>query len=123
MKLTAIALASAFALSSTFALAKTVRHKPSFRTYDLHRWADQASCIRTTAIQTVQPACPRADWCGTEGARPSGAAARDPGNSAREPTRQNRPLEPRLDSSAEVRPVPLTAKAIRAAWYQDLQST
>ena len=37
MKLTAVALASAFALSSTFALAKTVRHKPSVRTYDLHR--------------------------------------------------------------------------------------
>jgi hypothetical protein len=35
MKLTTIALASAFALSSTFALAKTVR-KPSVRTYDLH---------------------------------------------------------------------------------------
>ncbi len=35
MKLTTIALASAFALSSTFALAKTVRHKPSVRTYDL----------------------------------------------------------------------------------------
>jgi hypothetical protein len=29
--------ASAFALSSTFAPAKTVRHKPSVRTYDLHR--------------------------------------------------------------------------------------
>ena len=37
MKLTTIALASAFALSCTFALAKTVRHKPSVRTYDLHR--------------------------------------------------------------------------------------
>jgi hypothetical protein len=37
MKLTTIALASAFALSSTFALAKAVRHKPSVRTYDLHR--------------------------------------------------------------------------------------
>jgi len=37
MKLTTIALASAFALSSTFALAKTVRHRPSIRTYDLHR--------------------------------------------------------------------------------------
>ncbi|MDB5581622.1 MAG: hypothetical protein JWR80_6798 [Bradyrhizobium sp.] len=42
MKLTTIALASAalasaFALSSTFALAKTVPHKPSIRTYDLHR--------------------------------------------------------------------------------------
>ena len=42
MKLTTIALASAalafaFALSSTFALAKTARHKPSVRTYDLHR--------------------------------------------------------------------------------------
>jgi hypothetical protein len=31
MKLTTIALASAFALSSTFALAKTFRHKPSVR--------------------------------------------------------------------------------------------
>ena len=37
MKLTTIALASAFALSSTFALAKTVRHKPNVRTYDLRR--------------------------------------------------------------------------------------
>jgi hypothetical protein len=37
MKLTTIALACSFALSSTFALAKTVRHKPSVRTYDLHR--------------------------------------------------------------------------------------
>ena len=37
MKLTTIALAFAFALSNTFALAKTVRHKPSIRTYDLHR--------------------------------------------------------------------------------------
>ena len=37
MKLTTIALASAFALSNTFALANTVRHKPSVRTYDLHR--------------------------------------------------------------------------------------
>ena len=42
MKLTTIALASAalafaLALSSTFALAKTVRHKPSVRTHDLHR--------------------------------------------------------------------------------------
>jgi hypothetical protein len=37
MKVTTIALASAFALSSTFALAETVRHKPSVRTHDLHR--------------------------------------------------------------------------------------
>jgi len=37
MKLTTITLAAAFALSSTFALARTVRHKPSVRTYDLHR--------------------------------------------------------------------------------------
>ena len=37
MKLTTIALASAFALSSTFALANTARHKPRVRTYDLHR--------------------------------------------------------------------------------------
>ncbi len=36
-KLTTIALASAFALSSTFALGATVHHKPSFRTYDLHK--------------------------------------------------------------------------------------
>lgn len=32
-----IALVSAFVLFSTFALAKPVRHKPSVRTYDLHR--------------------------------------------------------------------------------------
>ena len=37
MKLTTIALASAFALSSTFALANTARRKPSVRTYHLHR--------------------------------------------------------------------------------------
>jgi len=37
MKLTIIALASAFALSNTFALANTDRHKPSVRTYHLHR--------------------------------------------------------------------------------------
>jgi hypothetical protein len=37
MKLMTIALASAFALSSTLALAKTIRQKPSIRTYDLHR--------------------------------------------------------------------------------------
>jgi hypothetical protein len=36
-KFTTIALASAFVLSSTFALASTVHHKPSVRTYDLHR--------------------------------------------------------------------------------------
>jgi hypothetical protein len=36
-KFTVIALASAFVLSSTFALASTVHHKPSVRTYDLHR--------------------------------------------------------------------------------------
>ena len=64
MRLTTIALASAFALSSTFALAKMVRHKPSVRTYDLHRGillGRSGFCILTTAIQTVQPACPRAD--------------------------------------------------------------
>jgi len=37
MKLTTIALASAFALSNTFALANTVRHEPSVRTYHLHK--------------------------------------------------------------------------------------
>jgi hypothetical protein len=37
MKLATIALASAFALLSTSTLAKTVRHKPSVRTYELHR--------------------------------------------------------------------------------------
>lgn len=37
MKLTTIALASAFALASTIALANTVRHKPGVRTYHLHR--------------------------------------------------------------------------------------
>jgi hypothetical protein len=39
-----------------------------------HR-SDHVLCIRTTAIQKVQPACPRADTCGMEGAPPSGAAA------------------------------------------------
>src|SRR6266436_777754 len=42
----------------------------------VYRWADQVFCIRTTAIQTVQPACLRADTCGTEEAPPSGAAAK-----------------------------------------------
>jgi hypothetical protein len=38
MKLTTIALVSAFMLSGTFALANTVRHAPSVRTYPmLHR--------------------------------------------------------------------------------------
>ena len=37
MKLTAIALASAFALSSTCALAHTVRHKSHVRTHPIHR--------------------------------------------------------------------------------------
>ena len=40
----------------------------------VHRWFGRGHCIRTTAIQTVQPACPRADTCETEGALPSGAA-------------------------------------------------
>src|SRR5258707_10138187 len=40
----------------------------------VYRWSDHVLCIRTTAIQTVQ--CPRADTCGTEGAPPSGAAAK-----------------------------------------------
>src|ERR1700737_221588 len=42
----------------------------------VYRRSDQVFCIRTTAIQTVQPACPRADTCGTEEAPPSGAAAK-----------------------------------------------
>jgi hypothetical protein len=37
MKLTTIALASAFAFSSTFALAATAHHKRSNRTYDLQK--------------------------------------------------------------------------------------
>jgi hypothetical protein len=37
----AVALAAVFALSNTFALAKTVRHKPSVRTYDAHRGVPQ----------------------------------------------------------------------------------
>jgi hypothetical protein len=36
MKLTAIALASAFALSSTCAVAHTVRHKSNVRTHPVH---------------------------------------------------------------------------------------
>jgi hypothetical protein len=43
MKLTTIALASAFALSSTFALADTVHHKPGVRTSRLHRGIPLAS--------------------------------------------------------------------------------
>jgi hypothetical protein len=37
MKLTALALASAFALSSTCALAHTVRHKSNVRTHPMYR--------------------------------------------------------------------------------------
>ena len=37
MKLTAIALASAFALSSTCAFAHTVRHEAKVRTYPIYR--------------------------------------------------------------------------------------
>src|SRR5260221_6554319 len=57
MKLTTIALASAFALSSTFALAKTVRHKPSVRTYDLHRGIP---LVRSRSLNTNygNPNCP-----------------------------------------------------------------
>jgi hypothetical protein len=36
MKLTAIALASAFALSSTCAFAHTVRHKPNVKTHRMY---------------------------------------------------------------------------------------
>jgi hypothetical protein len=64
MKLATIALASAFALSSTFALAKRFvvsRASGPMTCIGVHRWADQVFCIRTTTIQTVQPACPRAD--------------------------------------------------------------
>jgi hypothetical protein len=39
MKLATMALAAAFALSSTFALSKTGRHRPSVRTYDVHKGA------------------------------------------------------------------------------------
>jgi hypothetical protein len=77
-KFTTIALAFALSLSSTFALANMLRHKPNVRTYYLHRvyrWSDHLLCTRPTAIQTVQPACPRVDTCGMEGAPPSGAAA------------------------------------------------
>jgi hypothetical protein len=77
-KFTTIALASAFVLSSTFALASTVHHKPSVRTYDLHRDMPQVRSRvlqRATAIPTVQPAYPPEDTCRTEGAPPSGVAA------------------------------------------------
>jgi uncharacterized protein YgiB involved in biofilm formation len=37
MKLTAMALASAFALSSTFAFANTVRHESNVRTHPMYR--------------------------------------------------------------------------------------
>jgi len=77
-KLTTIALAFAFSLSSTFALATRFvisRTSGPMTCIGVCRWSDHVLCIRTTAIQTVQPACPRADTCGTEGAPPSGAAA------------------------------------------------
>jgi hypothetical protein len=65
MKLaTTIPLACAFALSGTFALAKRVVISPASEpmiSIGVYRRADQVFCIRTTAIQTVQPACPRAD--------------------------------------------------------------
>jgi hypothetical protein len=94
MKLTTMALASAFALSSTFALAKTVPHKPSIRTYDLHRGIPlgrSGFCIRTTASR-----------------------------------RCNQRVRGRIDVERKERVRVgrrLTAKAIRAAWYQDRQLT
>jgi hypothetical protein len=95
MKLTTIALASAFALSSTFALAKTIRHKPSVRTHDLHR-GNIAGQIRFFASEL------------------------------RQSRRCNQRVRGRIDVERKERVRVgrrLTAKAIRAAWYQDLQST
>jgi hypothetical protein len=63
MKLTTVALAFAFALSNTLALANTVRHSRAsgpITRMGVCRWSDRVFRIRTTAIQTVQPMCPRA---------------------------------------------------------------
>ena len=91
----ALALAFAFALSNTFALAKTVRHKPSIRTYDLHR-GNTAGQIRFFASELPQS------------------------------RRCNRRVRGRIDVEWKERVRVgrrLAAKAIRAAWHQDLQST
>jgi hypothetical protein len=97
MKLTTIALAFAFALSSTFALAKTVRHKPSVRTYDLHRGIPLG----------------RSDFFASE---------------LRQSRRCNQRVRGRIDVERKERVrvgrrLTPTARAIRAPWYQDLQST
>ena len=47
MKLTAMALASAFALSSTSAFAHTVRHKSNVRTYPMYRDAAPSVVLRS----------------------------------------------------------------------------
>jgi hypothetical protein len=46
MKLTAMALASAFALSSTCAFAHTVRHRPNVRTHTMYRDAAPSAVLR-----------------------------------------------------------------------------
>ena len=96
MKLTTIALASAFALSSTFALAKTVRHKPSIGTYDLHRGIPLG----------------RSGFLHPNYDNPDGATSVFAGG-----------LMLNGRSARVGRRVTLTASAIRAAWYYDLQST
>jgi hypothetical protein len=72
IKLTTLALASAFALSSTSALAATVHHRrasgPMTCTSD-----NQVIRTRSTAIQ---PPCQRADTCRTAGVPPRRAAIR-----------------------------------------------
>jgi hypothetical protein len=62
----------------------------------VYRWADQVFLHPNYVIQTVQPACVRGriDVERKERVR-VGRRLGDPGNSARELTRQNRPLEPR----------------------------
>jgi hypothetical protein len=95
MKLTTIAVASAFALSNTFAHAKPVRHKPSVRTYDLHRGIPLG----------------RSGFLHPNYGNPDGATSVSAGGLMwKERVRVGRRLT-------------LTARAIRAPWFQDLQST
>jgi hypothetical protein len=97
VKLTIIALASAFAHSSRFALAKTVRHKPSVRTYDLHRGIPLG----------------RSGFLHPNYGNPDGATSGSAGGL----------MWNGRSASEWGRRLILTARAIRAAWYQDLQST
>ena len=64
--------------TAMFSATTPFKGSPACRTYHLYRsipLVRSLFCIRTTAIQTFQPACRRADICATKGTPPSGAAA------------------------------------------------